>query len=372
MKFIWFLVCLAFDFNSLDTPIEEGHEVVYEEINETEVKLLVSLELTPIHPNKTVDLEKLWNHLQTRFGISLMNYWRRLRPKRFEEIVLNGTLVLNGRVCFVLNNHDELKDIEMFLVSRKVYLAFKTDKFDFVKMKDSNDKIDQLVVVKKERSYSDCGNECFRKRFRLASYFYSDRETGLIHLNYSHKYQTINENKICFKKSKRENRKMVQLIANNKKVAKGLRLEALEAVPNEFDYWKLLREFDYWLHVIGLACSVFGLPFHAYVSIVFDFIASKVRKINAKIALVCFDNETSLYVTSLNEYRDRLSSFKKQFQSIQKKARNSFYGQTYSARRQTNRNKQLYSARRQTNRNKQLYSARRQANRKKQTDLNYQ
>ena len=80
--------------------------------------------------------------------------------KNFKEFVLNPIkskdyLILNHEFCFIQENDDVLYIFEVFLPTPKFYL-FKNDTYDLFKLKDSFDKVDQLVVKKKERPYSDC------------------------------------------------------------------------------------------------------------------------------------------------------------------------------------------------------------------------
>ena len=108
---IWYFVCWVFGFNSLNTLVEESHEVVYAKRNETEeVQRLICEKLTLLDLNKTIDLERLRDDLYRHFNSSYRYYnARRVYPNRFKESVLSlmksGTyLILNQRICFITND----------------------------------------------------------------------------------------------------------------------------------------------------------------------------------------------------------------------------------------------------------------------------
>ena len=304
---IWHFVCLVFGVFSLDTLVEESHEVIYEEKNETgDFQYLACTELNWIPDlNKTIDLEKLRDDLCSRFNSSIDSFWRRYNPRMFEKLALNQTklgsyLILNGKICFTANDRKELEDIDGFFSPKAELFAIEKNTFDFFRMNYPEDQIDQLTVLKKPHPYSDCDqsnrrfyclNDCFRRSSRLARYFYHSNETGTIQLNYSDRNETIKENeKICFENCGRENCKMNQLISNS--WVKNPKTEKFEAQPK-------LSEFDYWRQFIGLVCSFAGLSLHELTTIAIEFIASKVRR---KVKIGLFYLKWSILFLSLASF----------------------------------------------------------------------
>ena len=290
-------MCFVFAFYSLDTLVRESHEIVYEKGNETRpVQYLVCEKLSDFHLNKTkINLKKMRDDLYRHID-SLMNEnvnWRNFHLKKIKELFLNRTrtgsyLILKEFFCFFANNREELRKIYQFLFFGKVLFAIKRDTFDFVRMKDSEDKIDRLVVLRKGPPYSDCDrsnsrffclNDCFKRRARLARYYFEENEIGVINLNHNERNGTIKENeKICFEECNRENCKIVQLISKD--------LFKEKSNSEIFEAQLKLSEFDFWIQFIGLICSFAGLSIHDFTSIAIEFIGSKVRRKKLRIALV--------------------------------------------------------------------------------------
>ena len=291
---IWYFVCWAFGFHSLDTLVEESREVVYQKGNETEpVNYLACEKLTELYPDKTeINLKALADDLYRHFNRSFKNYGRGKCRIEFKEWVLNqtksgGYLILNGRACFNANYREELNDIHRFLSLPLEFFAIQRSTFDFVLMKEPRRHINQLVVLKalfntncdERNSRFFCLDRCFKRRARLARYFYRADEIGLIHLNYNERNETIRQNeKICFKECKRENCKMNLLIS---KIFKSKEPETFEAHPK-------LNEFDFWLQFIGLVCSFAGLSINEITSIAMEFTLWKVNKRRKKCESLCF------------------------------------------------------------------------------------
>ena len=159
MEILKFLhcVCILFCLYGWYTLVEDNHAIRFEKTNETEeFQYLACEELKNLFPNETkIDLKKLRGDLYRQFKISTFgNYWRKLQPEKFEELILNlkksgGYLILNRRVCLIVNNEKELIEICNFL-SLRTYFAIKSDTMNFVKMSSWADKIDQLTVLRME------------------------------------------------------------------------------------------------------------------------------------------------------------------------------------------------------------------------------
>ena len=298
LRQFWYFICFVFGFQSLDTLVKDSHEIIYEKSSQTEpVQLLVCVELTDLYPNKTtIDLKELRDALHERFNSSMKSDWERHKRVGFEKLVLNRTksgdyLIFDGRACLSANDEGELKYIEGSLSLAEACFAIKRDTFDFVRMGSAYYEIDQLTVQRKEHPYSDCDqsnsqffclNKCFKRRFRLARYYYGENETGLIYLNWNHRNRSIEESeRDCFRKCKMENCKMIQLIPTGVLgvgVRKNHKNTTLKAQPK-------LNEFDYWIQLIGLVCSFAGFCIHEFISIAIEFAALKVKRKKLRIAL---------------------------------------------------------------------------------------
>ena len=284
---IWFIICLVFAFISLETLIDEGHEVIYEESNDTEsVQYLICGKLSDLYPNQTqIDLRQLRDDLCDYFNLPL-------KANKFNELVRSrtksgGYLILNRLACLIVNGSEYGASIPRlsFLFGQGIHFtnfAIKKSTFSFVQIQYHSPKVDQLTVLKKGPPYSDCSpsnrrfhclNDCFKKKARLSRYFYQSNETGLIQLNFSD--QSI-EQRNCFGECKRENCKLVQLIPVES--LEGSKTKTFEAKPK-------LSAFDYWPQLIGLLFSFVGLSFNEVASVTIEFTRSKVKRRRVRIAL---------------------------------------------------------------------------------------
>ena len=298
---IWFFICLVFAFISLETLIEEGLEVVYEERNETEpVQYLVCAKLSDLYPNQTqIDLKHLRDDLSDYFNIPFdremseyLGQHKAKKLKEFSEFARNrtksgGYLVLNSKACLIVNESEYASEgcdlFLYYLIIQEidfVNFAIKKSTFSFVQIQYRSPKVDQLTVLKKGPPYSDCSksnrrfhclNECFKRKARLSFYFYDSKETGRIQLNFSDRFI---EQRNCFKECKRENCKMTQMISVNSFEG----WKTLEAQPK-------LNAFDYWIQLIGLLAQFAGLSFNEFALVAIEFTRSKMRRRRVRIAL---------------------------------------------------------------------------------------
>ena len=293
---LWYFVCFIFAYHSLDTLVDESHEVAYEQNNEAEpLQFYVCEWLTELlYPNQTmIALRKMRDKLIKSIGNLKKKDLEKHGLGKFKELALNrtrsgGHLIYNSAFCIIAYNETELREFYKInrIVSKAQVLLFATvgETFDFVQMKSVNDKIHRLTVLKKPHPYSDCGksnrrfyclNDCFKSRFKLSRYFHGGDETGLVRLsnNQSTKESEIN----CFRKCKTENCKMVQIISNEKNKDK-LNVERFEAQSK-------LSELDYWTQLIGLVCSFAGLSIHELISIAIEYTLWKVKGRKMRIGL---------------------------------------------------------------------------------------
>lgn len=294
---LWYIVCLAFGFQSLNSLVEESHEVVYEKSKSSKLWYLSCKELSWFRFSKIeFELEELRDELYLYFNSSFGDSESEEYRLEFDEVILENLkselyLIQNDLFCFIADDLDELLEIDRFLPFQKVYFAFNGETLDLFKMAAWNDRINQLTVSKLEYPYSDCSkfafrydclNDCFKKKFRLSRYFYEGGETGLIYVNQP-KNRSIEENeKNCFRECKRENCKLVQLIPANplSLLEVGQSRAAYKAVPK-------LGKFDFLIQLIGLLCSFAGLSLYQLISIAIDYAMWKVKKRKTKIALFC-------------------------------------------------------------------------------------
>ena len=290
---LWPVPVLLFCLYSLYALVEESYEVLYQQKrNETDpIQFLACKELCELFPGQTeIDLKELRDDLYDRFNSSDdYGHDRGFYPEEF-ELTLNrtksgGYLVLNGSVCFIARDLKELDYFDCFLSPERLF-AIKNDTLDFIRIESPWDQIEQLIVRKKERPYSDCNqsngrffclHECFR-RFRLARYLYNSSETGRILLDYSHKTRTIKESeRTCFEECKRENCKIVQLTLIDK--SKNLK------EPKIFEAEPVLSELDFWVEFIGRFFLLFGLFFDQFASIAIKLAKSRIRRRKVKVVL---------------------------------------------------------------------------------------
>ena len=91
---IWYFVCWVFGFYSLDTLVEESHEVIYGNGNETEpVNYLACEKLRKLYPGKTeIDLKGLADDLWRHFDRLIEDYYSGEYPIEIERLILNQNL----------------------------------------------------------------------------------------------------------------------------------------------------------------------------------------------------------------------------------------------------------------------------------------
>ena len=294
LKF-WPIPCLLFCLYCLHTLVADSYEVLYLRRNETEpFRFLICVNLSELFPNQTeIDLKQIGGQLNDYLNSSsdILGY-KKANSRRFEQFLSrmrSGYMVLNRKVCLIVKDRKELKNIQNFLpISKFVLFAMKSDTFSFIQIRFSNLNIDQLIVRKKGHPYSDCDqsngrffcmNECLKRRFRLARYFYQANETGRILLSYSETNRTIQESeRTCFGRCKRENCKLVQMISD----WESKELKTFEAEP-------VLSAFDFWLQIVGLILSFVGLFFDHFASTAIKLTEkltkSRVRQRKVKVGL---------------------------------------------------------------------------------------
>ena len=291
-RFVWYVFCVLFCVYCLYSLIVDSYEFVYEKKgNETEpVERLACENLRDLYPNKMeINLKDLRNDLYRHFNRS-DSFVRTFYPKEFEKSILNRTksgfyLIYNGMVCLIVNE-SELAITNLLLPGR-VFFAIKRDTFNLAKTPSANDLIEQVVVLKKGWPYSDCDesnsrfhclNECFKRQFKLARYYYDSSETGLIYLHHPKNRSIKESEKNCFGECETENCKLTQLIP----VDRSQRLKSatfFKAKPK-------ISNFDFWVQfIIGLIFSFVSLFFNKFSSIVMKIVKSRVKRRKTRTCL---------------------------------------------------------------------------------------
>ena len=291
LKF-WYVACAIFCLYSLDTLVEERYEVAIHVGDQNKTDSLVSLACKKIShfmiKKNEMNLKELRDELiqQINRQRCSLKYNSEVKKRVLNRLKTGQHLIFKGLFCVPLNETSERGAMRDILYP-PVFFAFKRSTLDFAQIVSQFSSFEQLSVQTKGPPYSNCSesngkfgclNECFRKKFRLARYFYWGNETGSIHLSQSTN-RTIEENeKICFEKCWRENCEIVQFVPSPN--YHNPRTTRLEATPK-------LGEFDFWVQFIGLVCSFANISLNQLVSMTIKFASSKVRRRRMRIGLFC-------------------------------------------------------------------------------------
>lgn len=286
MKKLWFSLCLLFCVYSLSNLLKERYDVTYFLKNETSrTQFACCRELKEFYSSKTViDLTRLRYELYEFLNRSEDDF----SDHSFDDgkaIVLDLTksgsfYIRNDLICWILKHHDyySVDDVLEFQGSEATLLVLDEDTLDFVLMDDPFDNYDKIVVLNRERPFSNCItnyskflclNECFKGRFRLARYYYDGNETGLLYLNQPWNKTLEEHEEHCFGKCKRDSCKITNLVTNKK--------PQLDYRIHTFKAHRMLSEFDYWTQLIGLICLFFNLSFCKLLLLSFKRIDLQVR-----------------------------------------------------------------------------------------------
>ena len=297
----WYFGCLLFLAYSLAIlSFFERYEVTYVSDNDHDeikaAKKLVCGYLKDLYPNATtIKLEQL--------QIKLNGHSQKLKTKNIYKNSFEGEIemlsnriqtkdyfVLLGFLCFLANDLEKFHPIPLVnfrnYKTREVNFVLNEKTFDLAELNKKDDKISQVIVLNEghlsgcsqSNSRFFCLNKCFKKKFRLSSYHYNGNETGIIHLNYSNRNETIKKyEKSCFEKCKTENCKLVYLISYNSIMGLNFKNALFKARP-------VLSEFDFWTQLAGITCLFLGITFHHQLSIAVKFICLNVKKIRRHLA----------------------------------------------------------------------------------------
>ena len=292
----WYLLCTIFCLYSLKTLVEERYEVTIFAVDQSESDPIIRLickDLSRFKFKRTKFLlgelrDELVNHFNTLKFPAWRNHLNSYKNLTLNRLKTGHYLIFNGRLCFVLKEESEEKNMKDILSLPVVYFAFKNSTLDFAQLAPLTSSFDQQIVLKKGYPYSNCSesswrfrclNECFKSGLRLDRYFYRGNETGLIYLKPAMNETIEKTEKSCFKKCWRENCKIVQLSPVDGEV-ENQKITTLEAKPK-------ISKFDFYVQFIGLVCSFANISLNQLTSLVIKFVSSKVKKRKARIGLFC-------------------------------------------------------------------------------------
>ena len=309
---IWYFLCLMFCIYSLNTFVQESYQVAYtllpddhhEPIHRLDCRRLSDLSLNKTKYSMSLLKEDLVRHFENYKSYG----WSKENIEFGKQFVLNRTksgqfLIFNEMVCFIIRNEEEKDAMIWFLgdLSRLLF-AFRKDPFDWAKMNYPNDRFIQIILLKKQRPYSNCVpgycrfrclNECYKSGFRLSKYYYEGNETGLIHLNQPMNRSVELHEKNCQSKCKRHDCKLVYLF---------LRSEPQPQPDSTIMYKsrRVLTQFDYWTQLIGLLSSFTSISFYPLLSSLSTFaIMRMVRRIKLRGPLILTSKLIMLLVSLL-------------------------------------------------------------------------
>lgn len=249
---------------------------------------------------KGIAVQKEFNFDQLKF--ELIDYFESHLPNgndqadREQADFLNRTFlvpaqrknfgVYQNQFCFEFKNHT----IYMLLLQYDrpfgddiVYLAVERLAENFVLLKSKHTISTLLLVInqpypysncKKKYSKVDCLDGCFKKRFRLSSYFYNaSQETRPIYFDNGEKNQTVLEHEHhCWAKCHWEDCRVTYLSMVNQEASKeGYQLIVYKAYPNMSD------DYYFWFTLVGLICFFSNKPLHGMCSKMILFAETKIR-----------------------------------------------------------------------------------------------
>ena len=237
---IWYLICSFFFLTSFNILIEEGNEIVYKSIDQSEpisylICFLLKNEFYHHFKKRVLDLNQLSEEMQ---NYSKENEYSKKKQNkkgfsktRFNKLILDpikyrSYLIFNDRFCFIKEkkNLSDLYFIAPFLQKEELFL-FKKYTYDFFKLKSYGKKVDQLVVIDKQYPHSNCIdnyskficlNRCFKRKYRLLKYFYTSDESGIVYLKYEHNQSIKNYENECLSECNRDDCKTTNFITKDK------------------------------------------------------------------------------------------------------------------------------------------------------------
>ena len=324
---VWFCCCMLFCIYCVSLLIDESYQITFWADDDTEAEkekfeYLGCVELTSLDLNRAeIELQELRDIFSGHIRQRLLRVRPNRKQKAFKELILSRTgsaMVIRSKVCIVIENRSELKDFNKDAngtSSEAVSFVFKYDTFDLARMSDSETKFDQLIVRTMGHPYSDCSesktrfhclNDCFKRKFRLARYFYDDNETGLIQLIYSDKNRSIVESeRKCFAACNRWHCKMLY-INQNWALLESQSVFAFRAQP-------VMSSFNFGIQLASMVCLILNIHFSGLLTIAFEFANSKIRigkgclvYVRLFLLFVGLLIGLFLFARMIMDYRDRL------------------------------------------------------------------
>ena len=185
------------------------------------------------------------------------NHKKVFNETRFNKLILDpiesrSYLIFNDRFCFIREklNYADFEFISPFL-DNKNYFLFKKDTYDFYKLKKSSDREDQLVVINKQYTHSNCienyskfgcMNRCFKRKYRLSKYFYKGDESGIIYLDYEYNQTIKSYEHECLIVCSRDDCKITNFISKDRG----------NSTKKVFKATSLISRIDYLIQLVGL------------------------------------------------------------------------------------------------------------------------
>lgn len=273
---IWHSICLLFFFYSVSTLVGERYEVRYKSENRTEpyrYSFCLAFEEIEIYANKSeIRLaglrDELYDYFKKRKQFTIANLARMYNESLLFPLRSGNFFLMNHHLCLI-GSHEStqfLASTAQLKFHRQRYYVVKDD-FELFEPPRLHTVLNQLVVLKKERPYSDCSginsrflclNECFKKRANLSRYFYKSDEDSNISLIYDPDDPAMLSHEVsCFGRCKYESCKLTYFSDSRNSLA--LHSSVFEAYP-------LTTEFDFWLSLVGLILLMTKISLYQAVS----------------------------------------------------------------------------------------------------------
>ena len=293
---IWYLLCLMFCIYSLNTFVQESYHVAYTPLldHDEQIHRLECRRLGDLLANQTTySMSQLKVDLVRHFEDRKWYHGSKEIFEKGRQNVLNRTksadfLILNEMICFILRNREDRSAMNWFLGDLpRLLFGFRKDPFDWAMMNYRQDRFVQIILLKKQRPYSNCVpsycrfsclNQCYKSGFRLSKYYYEGNETGLIHLNQPMNRSVEQHEKNCQSKCKRHDCKLVYLFLSSRGYSDRTIM---------YKSRRVLEAFNYWTQLAGLACSFTSISFYPLLSSLSTFaIMRMVRRIKLRGPLI--------------------------------------------------------------------------------------
>ena len=178
---------------------------------------------------------------------------------------LETIFIFKHKFCFI---RESKKDLSLFYYFFKdfqtpEFYLFKKDTYDLYKLKNSDEKVNQLVVKNKEYTYSNCTknyskfkclNDCFKEKYQLSKYFYTANENKTILLNYEYNQTIKDEEYKCLNECKKDDCKLVLFVSAD--------IFDLKLKPIVFEADFFISRSEFWIQLFSLVCLIENISFY--------------------------------------------------------------------------------------------------------------